>query len=89
MQYNPHTYQTRLKDFIIDNPYAFLTVDMGLGKTVTTLTAIQELKDTYVEISRVLVIAPKSVAENTSKSSSRIMVANKESKHFTLQNSKS
>lgn len=65
MQYNPHTYQTRLKDFIIDNPYAFLTVDMGLGKTVTTLTAIQELKDTYVEISRVLVIAPKSVAENT------------------------
>ena len=65
MHYNPHTYQTRLKDFIIDNPYAFLTVDMGLGKTVATLTAIQELKDTYVEISRVLVIAPKSVAENT------------------------
>lgn len=65
MQYRPHTYQTRLKDFIIENRYAFLTVDMGLGKTVTTLTAIQELLEDYVEISRVLVIAPKSVAENT------------------------
>jgi len=65
MQYKPHTYQTRLKDFIIDHRYAFLTVDMGLGKTVTTLTAIQELLEDYVEISRVLVIAPKSVAENT------------------------
>ena len=65
MQYNPHTYQTRLKDFIIRNRYAFLTVDMGLGKTVTTLTAIQELRDDYCETDRVLVIAPKSVAENT------------------------
>ena len=65
MQYNPHTYQTRLKDFIIDHRYAFLTVDMGLGKTVTTLTAIQELIEDYLEAERVLVIAPKSVAENT------------------------
>ena len=64
MHYNPHTYQTRLKDFIIANRYAFLTVDMGLGKTVTTLTAVAELLD-CVEIARVLVIAPKSVAENT------------------------
>lgn len=65
MKYNPHTYQTRLKDFIIENRYAFLTVDMGLGKTVTTLTAIRELKEDYLEAERVLVIAPKSVAENT------------------------
>lgn len=65
MQYTPHTYQTRLKDFIIDHRYAFLTVDMGLGKTVTTLTAVRELLEDYFEISRVLVIAPKSVAENT------------------------
>ena len=65
MQYTPHTYQTRLKDFIIANRYAFLTVDMGLGKTVTTLTAIQELIEDYCETDRVLVIAPKSVAENT------------------------
>lgn len=64
MQYTPHSYQTRLKDFIMAHRYAFLTVDMGLGKTVTTLTAIAELLD-CVEISRVLVIAPKSVAENT------------------------
>ena len=65
MQYNPHTYQTRLKDYIIDHRYAFLTVAMGLGKTVTTLTAIQELIEDYLEAERVLVIAPKSVAENT------------------------
>lgn len=65
MQYNPHTYQTRLKDFIISHRYAFLTVDMGLGKTVTTLTAIRELLEDYLEAERVLVIAPKSVAENT------------------------
>ena len=65
MQYNPHTYQTRLKDFIIGNRYAFLTVDMGLGKTVTTLTAVRELLEDYLEAERVLVIAPKSVAENT------------------------
>ena len=65
MHYNPHTYQTRLKDFIIDNRYAFLTVDMGLGKTVTTLTAVRELLEDYLEAERVLVIAPKSVAENT------------------------
>ena len=65
MHYNPHTYQTRLKDFIIGNRYAFLTVDMGLGKTVTTLTAVRELLEDYLEAERVLVIAPKSVAENT------------------------
>ena len=65
MQYKPHTYQTRLKDFIIHNRYTFLTVAMGLGKTVTTLTAIQELIEDYLEAERVLVIAPKSVAENT------------------------
>ena len=65
MRYTPHNYQTRLKDFIIDNRYAFLTVDMGLGKTVTTLTAVRELLEDYLEAERVLVIAPKSVAENT------------------------
>ena len=65
MHYNPHTYQTRLKDFIISNRYAFLTVDMGLGKTATTLTAVRELLEDYLEAERVLVIAPKSVAENT------------------------
>ena len=65
MHYKPHTYQNRLKDFIIDHRYAFLTVDMGLGKTVTTLTAVRELIEEYLEAERVLVIAPKSVAENT------------------------
>lgn len=65
MKYNAHNYQKKMQEFIIEHPAAFLTVDMGLGKTVTTLTAIAELKDRYFEVSKVLVIAPKSVAENT------------------------
>ena len=37
----------------------------GLGKTVTTLTAIKELKYNRFQVRRVLVIAPKKVAEGT------------------------
>lgn len=65
MKYNPHAYQDRATQFIIDNRYAALFLDMGLGKTVATLTAIQRLKYEYVEIDKTLVIAPKSVARNT------------------------
>ena len=38
---------------------------MGLGKTVTTLTAVKELKYNRFQVRRVLVIAPKKVAEGT------------------------
>lgn len=65
MIYKPHAYQKKMQDFIIEHPAAFLTVDMGLGKTVTTLTAVRDLKELYLEVSHVLVVAPKSVAENT------------------------
>jgi SNF2 family DNA or RNA helicase len=52
-------------DKIIDTPRAGLFLDMGLGKTVITLTAIDQLMNDYFEVSRVLVIAPLRVAEDT------------------------
>ncbi len=65
MIYTPHAYQERATRFLIDHRYSALFLDMGLGKTVATLTALQQLKDDYLEIDKTLVIAPKSVARNT------------------------
>ena len=65
MKYQPHDYQTRATQLVIDKPKIGLFLDMGLGKTVITMTAIQELMYDRFEISRVLVIAPKRVAEDT------------------------
>lgn len=65
MEFVAHEYQEVAKDFILDNTAAGLFLDMGLGKTVTTLTAIEELKNNYLEDNKVLVIAPKRVAEDT------------------------
>jgi len=48
----------------MDNHYAALFLDMGLGKSVIALTAASELIDS-LEVERVLVISPKSVAWNT------------------------
>jgi len=48
---------------IIDHPFCGVFLDMGLGKTISTLTAINELKYDYCEINTVLVIAPQRVAE--------------------------
>ena len=47
---------------MVDNPYAGNIKDMGLGKTVTTLTAFEDLKYDYLEINSALVIAPRRVA---------------------------
>lgn len=58
-----HNYQNTCVEHIIDHPYCGLFLDMGLGKTISTLTAIVDLKYDYCEISRVLVVAPKRVAE--------------------------
>jgi SNF2 family DNA or RNA helicase len=63
--YTPHAYQDHATEHIIDHPYSGLFLDMGLGKTVATLTAINRLMFDYFEISKVLVIAPKRVAEDT------------------------
>lgn len=65
MEFIPHTYQQMAIDKILDTPRAGLFLDMGLGKTVITLTAIDQLMYDRFEISRVLVIAPLRVAEDT------------------------
>jgi SNF2 family DNA or RNA helicase len=62
MQYNPFPYQEHTAQHIVDNPNCGLFLEMGLGKTVSTLTAIDELMNDKLEISKVLVIAPKRVA---------------------------
>lgn len=59
-----HVYQKACVEHIIDNPYCGVFLDMGLGKTVSTLTAINYLMNDYCEINSVLVIAPKRVAES-------------------------
>jgi SNF2 family DNA or RNA helicase len=65
MKYKPHDYQKYATQFIIEHPCAGLLLDMGCGKSVITLTALWELAFDYFEISKVLVIAPKRVAEDT------------------------
>lgn len=64
MNFTPYEYQRTAMQWILDNPRCGLFLDMGLGKTVSTLTALQELIDDC-EVSRVLVVAPKKVAETT------------------------
>ena len=58
MKYSPHEYQEYAKRFIIEHPEAAIFLDCGMGKTVITLTAIQELINDYFDVKRVLVIAP-------------------------------
>lgn len=65
IEFVPHEYQSRCIDFILDHPYCGLYLDMGCGKTVITLTAVQKLKFERWSVSRCLVIAPKKVAEAT------------------------
>ena len=60
---NLHKYQKVCVEHIISRPFCGVFLDMGLGKTISTLTAIEELKYDYCEIDTVLVIAPKRVAE--------------------------
>lgn len=61
----PHDYQDFSIQKIIDNPAAGLFLDMGMGKTISTLTAVSELLHDYFEVSKVLVIAPLRVAKYT------------------------
>lgn len=65
MQFRPHDYQQRAIRFILDHPACGLFLEMGLGKTAITLTAIDQLMYDYLEVNRVLVIAPLRVAEDT------------------------
>ncbi|MEN6350981.1 MAG: DEAD/DEAH box helicase [Syntrophomonas sp.] len=65
MKYVPHEYQKYAEQFIIEHPACGLFLDLGLGKTVVTLTAIHELIFNHFEITKVLVIAPLRVAQIT------------------------
>ncbi|MDW4523730.1 DEAD/DEAH box helicase [Staphylococcus saprophyticus] len=65
IDFKPYDYQAYAIDKIINNKKFGLFLDMGLGKTVSTLTAIEKLKYDYLEVDKVLVIAPKRVAEDT------------------------
>jgi SNF2 family DNA or RNA helicase len=65
MKYNPHDYQRYAAEFIITHPISALLLDMGLGKTSITLTAINDLLFDRFEIHKVLVVAPLRVARDT------------------------
>ncbi len=65
MRFVPHDYQTYATHFIVEHREAALLLDMGLGKTVITLTAIDVLVRDSFEVRRVLVIAPLRVARDT------------------------
>ncbi len=65
MKFDPHEYQRYAIDYIESHPIAAVLLDCGLGKTVITLTALNDLLLDRFEISRVLVIAPLRVARNT------------------------
>ena len=65
MIFRPHAYQQHCIDQILRVKKLGLFLDMGLGKTVTTLTAIRELKYNRFQVRKVLIIAPKKVAEGT------------------------
>lgn len=65
MNFIPHDYQKYCIDRIISDSSLGLFLDMGLGKTVITLTAVNELIYNRFEVGKVLVIAPKKVAETT------------------------
>lgn len=65
MKYAPHNYQKFATDFIINNPISAVLLEMGLGKSVISLSAINELMLDYFDVSRTLVIAPLRVANST------------------------
>jgi SNF2 family DNA or RNA helicase len=65
MIYNPYPYQQHATEHIKSHDGCGLFLEMGLGKTVSTLTAIDQLMYDEMEIQKVLVIAPKKVAEET------------------------
>ncbi len=65
MKYTPHDYQQYAADFILEHPVAAVFLEMGLGKTVVTLTAIQELCLNRFEVRKVLIVAPLRVARDT------------------------
>ncbi|MGI6721753.1 MAG: SNF2-related protein [Anaerovoracaceae bacterium] len=65
MKYKPYEYQQYAEEYILDHKMCCLMLDMGLGKTIITLSALWQLALDRFDVSRILVIAPKRVAEDT------------------------
>lgn len=65
MKFSPHDYQRYAIDYILTHPITAAILDMGLGKTAITLTAIDLLLNDLFEIRKVLVVAPLRVASTT------------------------
>lgn len=65
MRYVPYDYQRYATDFILEHPVSAIFLDCGMGKSVITLTAIQELLYNRFDVRKVLVIAPLRVARDT------------------------
>lgn len=65
MKYESHEYQQYATEYIETHPIAAVLLDMGLGKTSITLTALNNLLFDSFEIRKVIVIAPLRVARNT------------------------
>ena len=65
MIYRPHDYQTCASEFIKSHPVAAVLLDMGMGKSSITLTAINDLLFDSFEIRKVLVVGPLRIARNT------------------------
>ena len=65
MEYDPHDYQKFAISYIEEHPVAAVLLDMGLGKTSITLTALNDLLFDSFDVHKILVVAPLRVARNT------------------------
>lgn len=65
MRYSPHDYQKYAIGYIESHPIAAVLLDMGLGKTSITLTALSNLLFDSFEVHKILIAAPLRVAKNT------------------------
>jgi len=65
VKYSPHKYQQYATNFILEHPIAAVFLDMGLGKSVITLTALFSLCLDSFQVAKALVIAPLRVARDT------------------------
>lgn len=65
MKFKPYAYQLHCIERLITDTALGLFLEMGLGKTAIVLTAVNDLKYNRFQVVKVLVIAPKKVAEAT------------------------
>ena len=65
MNFRPYAYQQKGIDWIIEHERCGCLWDMGLGKTIVTLIAIEKLIYDYLEVNKILIIAPIRVATST------------------------